>query len=514
MKLALVAVATAAVYSLAYPPFEAELLLWVALVPLLHALGRARPAAAAWAGAAFGAGIAAFIVAWVGPTLVGYYERPWWFAALLLPVLWLTMGAPFYAVACGALAFARPHLSRTAWLLLIPCAWVAAEWSRTRLGLQASWALVGDAFHAWPRLRQIADVTAVYGVSFVVVLGNVFLLEVLLAARDASRRNALKQTALAFGLVLAIVTAYGQLRVAQLARAVRGEPLDLVLVQGNVEPRLRWQRTAATRVLHRYAGLTRDAVALGPPPDLVIWPENALQTSVDDPVYGPPLEGLVRILDVPILLGAPRQQRDEAGLHHFNSAFLVAPGAATDHYDKRRLMPFGESDPLGAVFETGRRGDLDAGRWAAGTRPGLFEVDGRLLGALICLEAIYPETARELVASGAQALVNLSNDGWFQGRGGPEQHFQQTRFRAIELRRPLVRVTTTGVTAVVEPDGTLRERLPFGEPGVLRVSLEPGADVTTFYTRFGDVFAGGCTAVLGGAVLLAAARRRAPTRWR
>ena len=132
-----------------------------------------------------------------------------------------------------------------------------------------------------------------------------------------------------------------------------------------------------------------------------------------------------------------------------------------------------------------------------------------LLGVLICLEALYPEGAREAVASGASLLVNLSNDGWFQGRGGPEQHFGQVVFRAIEVRRPLLRVTTTGVSGQVTADGTVRHRLPFGERGTLRVVVHPRPGEQSFYARFGDVFAGGCTAALAGALVLAALRRRA-----
>ncbi len=508
MKAVVAVLVTAGAYSLAYPPFGWEALLWIALVPLLQRVERMGVGQAALAGAGFGVLIAAFIVAWIGPTLVGYYERSLLFTVGLLGVLWLTMGAPFYAAACAALAFARPRVSRLAWLLLVPCAWVAAELTRTRLGLQASWALVGDAFHEWARLRQIADVTAVYGVSFVVVLGNAVVLETLRVVREGGERRAWLCVVGAFVAVVGAAVSYGEVRRDRFAHRPDAETLDWVLVQGNVEPQLRWQRTAAARVLRRYGSLTRDAVGGGEAPDLVVWPENAIQTGLEDPVYGPPLLRMVHGLDVPLVLGAPRTETRGGERLNYNSAFLIAPGAAPDHYDKRRLMPFGESDPLGDAFDTGRRGDLDGGRWVPGTHPGIFEVDRRSIGVLICLEAIYPETVRDVVASGAEVIVNLSNDGWFQGRAGPEQHFQQTVFRSIEVRRPLVRVTTTGVTALVEPDGTVRHRLDHGERGTLRVEVRPVSGETTVYARFGDVFAGGCLAATVGSLLLAAARRR------
>ena len=499
---------SAALYSAAFPPFGIDWLLWVALVPLLGALGRLGAGQAVLLGGGFGFSIAVFIVSWIGPTLVGYYERPLLFAGGLLALLWLTMGAPYYAAALGALAFVRPHLGRTAWLLLVPTAWVAAEWTRSELGLRAAWALGGDAFHGWPRLRQVADVTGVYGVTFVVVLGNVALCEGLRAARGRAVSRSFLVVAAAFGVLLCGVLGYGEMRLRQFTPRDDAPGLDVLMVQGNVEPSLRWQRTGAARTLRRYGSLTRDALYAAPPPDLILWPENAVQTGIEDPTYGPPLWELVRRFDVPLLLGAPRSERSKDGVFHYNSAFLLSPGAAPDHYDKRHLMPFGESNPFGELFDTGQRGDLDTGRWRPGERPGVMAVGGHLLGVFICLEGLYPETARDAVASGAAMLVNLSNDGWFQGRGGPEQHFGQVVFRAIEVRRPLLRVTTTGVSGLVAADGTVSHSLGFGERGALRATVHPITDGVTFYARFGNLFAGACTAALTMAVALATLRRQ------
>ena len=497
----------AALYSAAFPPFGVEWLLWVALVPLLLVLGRVGPGRAALLGGGFGFGIAAFIVSWIGPTLVGYYEQSLLLAGGLLVLLWLTMGAPYYAVALAALAYVRPHVGRTAWLLLVPAGWVAAEWTRSELGLRAAWALGGDAFHGWPHLRQIADVTAVYGVSFVVVLANVAVAEGIRSAHRRAPRSFVR-VAVVFVAVLAGVLGYGELRLRQLAPRDDSPALEVLMVQGNVEPTLRWQRTGAARVLRQYGLLTREALHAGPPPDLVIWPENAVQTGIDDPTYGPPLHDLVRRMGVPLLLGAPRSERSQDGVVHHNAAFLLSPGAAPDHYDKRRLMPFGESDPFGDLFDTGRRGDLDGGRWRPGDRPGVMAVGEHLMGVLICLEALYPDAARDAVASGAAMLVNISNDGWFQGRGGPEQHFGQVVFRAIEVRRPLLRVTTTGVSGLVAPDGSVSHRLAFGERGALRATVHLVTADASFYARFGDLFAATCTATLAAAVALATLRRR------
>jgi apolipoprotein N-acyltransferase len=260
-------------------------------------------------------------------------------------------------------------------------------------------------------------------------------------------------------------------------------------------------------VLERYASLTREALRAGPAA-LVVWPENAIQVEPGDPALGPALRAFAaRLGGAPLLLGAPRSARGpDGGLLRTNAAHLLGPGGAAAHYDKIRLLPLGESSPLPGAA----RGDLDAGVWSAGREPGLLDAGGLRLGVLICLEATDPGMARTLARGGAAVLVNLSNDGWFRGRGGDRQHLQLARFRAIETGLPLLRATTTGVTAVIAPDGALVAALPPGEPGVLRAALPARRPGATLYARTGDVLPAACSLVCVGAAALAASRARSP----
>jgi apolipoprotein N-acyltransferase len=169
-----------------------------------------------------------------------------------------------------------------------------------------------------------------------------------------------------------------------------------------------------------------------------------------------------------------------------------------------RLLPFSETAaPIGA----GARGELDVTAYTAGRTLGLLDVAGRRIGVSICFEAIYPELSRALAVQGATLLVNLSNDGWYRGRGGARQHLQQVVFRAIETGLPVARATTTGVTAVIAPDGAIRASLAEGTPGALRAPLPAPRAVPTVYTRVGDVFGWSCVAAAGSACAFAMARR-------
>ena len=136
--------------------------------------------------------------------------------------------------------------------------------------------------------------------------------------------------------------------------------------------------------------------------------------------------------------------------------------------------------------------------------PGLFPLARDVLGTMICLEAL-PGDARELARRGATLLVNLSNDGWYRGRGGAEQHFAGVVLRAVETRLPFVRSTSTGVSAIVDAGGAVVAALPTWRAGVLAGSVPPGAPGASLYVRIGDVFALACAALWAAALLFALA---------
>jgi apolipoprotein N-acyltransferase len=349
----------------------------------------------------------------------------------------------------------------------------------------------------------------VYGVSGLVALGNGVVAELIHATRARGIRAVHLRGALAaaavFALLLGASLGYGAARRDALPADPTG--LRVAVVQANEAPDLRWRSATAHRVFGTYAELTRGALeaeTAGGRPDLVVWPENALQLSPRDPSVALALDGLAT--DVPLLLGAPRY--DERG-HAYNSAWLLLGGGRSEVYDKRRLLPFAETRPFGSGLRARREGDLAVGSFAGGSTPGLLGLGREKLGVLICLEALYPALPRELARAGATVLVNLSNEGWFRGRGGAEQHLAPAVFRAVETRLPLVRSTTTGVSAVIDPSGRQLAALGRGRAGVLREALARGAASPTPYVRFGDAFALACVGLWIAAIAAASGGKRA-----
>jgi len=160
-------------------------------------------------------------------------------------------------------------------------------------------------------------------------------------------------------------------------------------------------------------------------------------------------------------------------------------------YDKVYLVPFGERWPLieqlpdlyRAVF--GWFGLPMLLNTSAGQAVTPLQSPVGVIGAYICYESVFPQVARQMVAQGAQVLLNISNDAWFGLGRGAQQHFLMGSLRAIETRRYLLRAGNDGITAVIDPLGRVQAALPRGGQATLMVSYAL-QDGLTPYVRLGD----------------------------
>ena len=166
----------------------------------------------------------------------------------------------------------------------------------------------------------------------------------------------------------------------------------------------------------------------------------------------------MRVLGIPLIFGAPGVEFRPEGRALFNRSFQILPEGDAGHYDKEHLVPFGEYLPPvldWKIFESLLQG---LGGFTAGKGDTLFELPlrGRVsthMGMLICYEAIFPELARKRVADGAQILLNISNDAWYDFTSAPMQHLHLSLMRAVEQGRFVVRATNSGITAFLDPLG-------------------------------------------------------------
>jgi apolipoprotein N-acyltransferase len=296
-------------------------------------------------------------------------------------------------------------------------------------------------------------------------------------------------------LLLCAIYLYGisEVKACRGREKTPAQEIAITLIQGNIPQELKWDARSEMFILNKYFRLTDEAVKERP--DLLIWPEAAVPFILgEEPDYLKYLEGYVRTLKTPLLLGAVTVRRGA----YYNSALLMRPdGSVQYQYDKLHLVPFGEYVPLRKVLPFLNTivpiGDFHSGNEYTVLRLILKEKASPIaFSVLICFEDLFPQLSREFVKRGAQFLVNITNDGWFRKTQAPYQHLQASVFRAVENQVYVLRAANTGISGFINACGEVLSlvRNSNGDPtfvdGFDKKEFSPGGNTRTFYTRYGD----------------------------
>jgi apolipoprotein N-acyltransferase len=230
---------------------------------------------------------------------------------------------------------------------------------------------------------------------------------------------------------------------------------------------------------------------------LLIWPETVYPTTFGNPKIDAGAAFDREIVDFPARANVPLifGSYDSDGTSEFNAAFFLAPQARAGRpfavYRKARLFPLTERVPAFLDSPRLRRALPWLGTWVGGAGASVVPValpDGSSLrvAPLICYDVLDPALARASVRDGADLIVTLSNDSWFAFGPGPELHLQGAIFRSIETRRPQVRATNTGISAVIDVTGDVVARAGIDERATLVAAVVPERRTTTLVVRFGE----------------------------
>ncbi|RTQ98060.1 apolipoprotein N-acyltransferase [Halomonas nitroreducens] len=456
---ALAAVAAGILTTLSAAPFQLWWLAPIAAGLVYAGLPSLTARQAAWRGWCYGLGLFGSGASWVYVSIhdYGYTGVP---LALALTTLFVAALALFFAVTLGLYRrLIGPRLAP----LTFAGAWVLGEALRTWLFTGFPWLLLGSGQVDAP-LAPWAPVGGVHLLSLIVALSGA------LGVTFLQRRwwAALPLAAL-WLLPLALP--------GQWTRPA-GEPVQVALLQGNLPQLIKWtpegQRTAIDTYLRMTAALEADV-------DVVIWPEAALPMFADQAT--PVLDQARRLLPADSTLVTGILQRDDQG-HYYNS--VIEAAASGGEYRKRHLVPFGEYLPLESLLR-GAIAFFDLPMPAMTPGPAdqaPLRVAGTRIGNAICYEIIYADLVAEQ-ARRAEMILTVSNDTWFGASLGPLQHLQMARLRALENGRYVVRATSNGVTALIDPRGRLLQRAPQFEEATLVGEVVPMDGLTPF-TRTGS----------------------------
>lgn len=457
---------------------------WLALIPLIFLLGQPRATALGWAH-----GLAFWLVSipWIIPTLETHGQLPAWLAALGLLALasYLAMFTGLFA-AIGAVLWRRGGAVA---LLGIPAGWVVVEWLRGHLFAGFPWNLAAYAWIDFPGALELSAWVGPYGVTFLLVLANTTLA---IAARD--RRW--QQAAATLGTVLVIFAMAGRWAVQFPTGQETEDGLEVRILQPNIGVLSEWDAAKVEAQYQQMFHMSRQACDR--PGALLVWPESGAwpYSYSRDERLRQDLERLAAA-GCPILMNT--SMAGETGV--FNTVLVIDADGIQNRYDKQHLVPFGEYVPMAGWLPFLDKIARNAGDFLAGTEGAVLEWANQRLAPAICFEITFPEEVAAQVRRGGSVLVTVTNDSWYDQSWAPWQHYRSARFRAAENGRYLLRAAITGVSAIVGPDGSVRQQLGVGEEGVLGARV-PGITDLTPYSRAPRLVPVLCLLIAAFAILL------------
>jgi len=482
MRHILLAFFSAILLVLCFPGFDVEYIAWFALVPLLIAI-RNKDLKSAF-GLCFFTGIIFYIgvsywlnettgVTWIDFIIVGIFLISCYF---------------------GLFGLAFNFISKRTELpvfIVAPFIWVSIEYARSHAGLLGfPWVIMGHSQYLNIPIIQISGFTGVYGISFLIVMVNVVISEVI-----HDRSIALKPIIVTV-TVLVVSLVYG---LSVVTKEPGGDTVNISVIQGNIHQEIKWKRELLKQHIEKHTQLTREALENGKT-SLIVWPETAVQGLIKhDNSLEQTISTLAREIKTHLLFGSSQQPKygtkEFRRKNTFNSAFMVSPeGEIMGQYNKINLLPFAEYLPYKDSFPWPSRIVSKAGNFTPGTEYTIFNLNGVNFAVLICWETTSADLFRKFVKNGAAFTVNITNESWFGETDAPYHFAAMNVFRAVENRVSLVRSANTGISCFIDPYGRIMGRVHdhnnkdiFVE-GYLTKEI-PLSRERTFYTKYGDIFA-------------------------
>jgi apolipoprotein N-acyltransferase len=405
--------------------------------------------------------------------------------------------------------FTVPWASRMLWTITGAASWVALEMIAARFLGGFPWNILGSSQYKLVPLIQIASITGIYGLSFLVVWSA---LSILCAAAIVVRRPA-KRSAWVAEIILPMfaVAALCFTGSQKLLRSKTNSPeVTVALIQPSIPQSLIWDPLEDS---HRFNELLQlSTTAAKEKPDIILWPEAALPRMLryDREIYEA-TTGLARSNHAWMIIGSDDEEpkphaTSPRDADHFNASFLISPdGRLVERYKKRNLVIFGEYVPFSGWMPFLKYFTPIDGFFTPGDRITPFQLEDPhvKISVLICFEDVFPHFAREYVDDDTDFLVNLTNDGWFGDGAAQWQQGAAGIFRAVENGVPLVCCSNNGLTCWIDANGRLRQIFESKEHGIygegFLVAHIPALAIgekraATFYRAHGDVFGWSCVA--------------------
>lgn len=461
---------------LAYAPFELAVVAPLSIAGLFIVIQLSNSACmASWLGFVFGFAQFAVGLNWIHVSIDSFGGLP--LAASLLLVMLLCVYLALFPAMVGWLWF-RLCKHKPGWTsaLVFPSLWLFSELLRGTFLTGFPWLALGySQTNSW--LFAWAPILGVQGIGWWTAFIGVSLSQISRPKR------------LWWVIPAALIAAGSTLYVQNLSFVdTTGNHAKVALVQGNVPQILKWDPEQQWPTMLQYQDMSRPYYGY----DLIIWPEAAVpavEVAAQD--YLANLDAALGWQKTALVTGIVNYQVQNQ--RYFNDLIVLgrkqAEGELGSYYyggnnrfSKHHLLPIGEFVPFGDLLRPlAPLFNLPMSSFSRGdyVQPNLT-ANGWKLAPAICYEILFAEQVRQNTTPETDFILTVSNDTWFGDSIGPHQHMEIARMRAKELGRPVIRATNSGVTGVVDADGSLLAQLPQFKADVLTAELEQYRGITPF----------------------------------
>jgi len=480
-------------------PLSLYWLHWIAYLPMIWALRADTPKSNRWLSLLYGTVAVFTIFRWIAQTIILFSNIPTPVAYLILAIFSLAFGLPYFLLWTSLHPIRRKMGS--AWIIGFPAALVLIEWA-------SMWVILfpynqGVSQYEFPPIWQLASVTGLWGISFLVLFVNCAIGEWFYRRREGRPAPVIwMSTAVIFTTVIGF---WGHWRYQWVEEQLENAPTYRVA-------QLQFGETMSDRLSKPFCDNFYDWVHLTQriepgSVDLVVWSEGAVPYAMNAPLPSQPTKrkgascarprdpgriakDIARKGKFDLLVGAGSLEPyplppGTPDYRQYNSVYyFTKTGESLRRYDKMVPLPFGEYLPLSNVFPFIRKWIQGPGNFRAGAEARVFNGSKAVIGPPVCYEAILPSVCRQY--ANPDLLVNITNDGWFGDTAAPHQHAMLSAVRSVELGIPLYRSAYSGISMLVEPHGRIvAETKPFEDAS--RVVIIRMQRIPTLYARLSEV---------------------------
>jgi apolipoprotein N-acyltransferase len=437
----------------------------------------------------------------VQSALFGFFasiSQYYWIGFVTAEGLWhlILIGVVLIAIFFGFFYFVAAMIFRVflqkfprLYLLFFPAVWICIDYIRTLGEISFPWSFLGYSLAPFLPLAQIVSVTGVWGLTFLVVLTNCLIWDLLKSYMTNSDIVPRWINLSVLALFFCGISIWGAFRISGGTRDSR--KINISLIQSNLN-QLHWGVNSLDTAFSITDSMITEASLQKP--DLIIGPESALLCFLSRrSEYRNRVVSWVNSIHTPLLLGGLHWDKAPEGSSNdylvYNSAFLFKPDTLFPLiYNKIKLVPFSEALPFEGVFPILSRTNLGEADFKRGKQQIVLKINDSLrVAPFICYEIIYPGFVRDRVKTGTDLIVTITNDGWFGKTSGPYQHAGMAQIRAVENGRPLVRCANSGISMVVDMYGSVANKTPIYIRQILNGRVDMNS-ANTIYLQWGDWF--------------------------